>query len=117
MAYDQNNIFAKILRGEIPCDKVYEDDQVLAFNDINPKAPTHVLVIPKGAYVSFIDFTTRATTLEVATFFCAVATVAQSLKLPETGFRLAMNSGPDSGEEVPHLHVHILGGKRLGGIA
>lgn len=117
MIYDSNNIFAKILRGEIPCQRVYEDDHVLAFHDINPKAPIHVLVIPKGAYTSFMDFTIRASSEEVATFFQAVTKVAQELAFSDGGFRLVANEGPDSGQEVPHFHVHLVGGKRLGGMA
>lgn len=117
MAYDSNNIFAKILRGEIPCQRVYEDDQVLAFHDINPKAPIHVLVIPKGAYSSFMDFTIRASPDEIAAFFQAVTKVAEGLKFTDNGFRLVVNNGPDSGEEVPHFHAHLIGGKRLGGMA
>lgn len=117
MAYDSTNIFAKILRGELPCERVYEDDHVLAFNDINPKAPIHVLVIPKGPYSSFMDFTIRASSEEVALFFQTVTKVAEVLKFSEKGFRLVVNNGPDSGEEVPHFHVHLIGGKRLSGMA
>lgn len=117
MAYDSNNVFAKILRGEIPCQRVYEDDYALAFKDINPKAPIHVLVIPKGAYGSFMDFTIRASSEEIAAFFQTVTKVAEILKFSDGGFRLVVNNGPDSGEEVPHFHVHLIGGTRLGGIA
>lgn len=117
MAYDSNNIFAKILRGEIPCQRVYEDNQVLAFHDINPKAPIHVLVIPKGAYNSFMDFTIRASSEEIAAFFQVVTKVAEDLKFGDNGFRLVVNNGPDSGQEVPHLHVHLIGGKPLGAMA
>ena len=114
MAYDPNNIFAKILRGEIPCKKVHEDDHTLAFHDINPQAPVHVLVIPKGAYVSMKDFSTRATEGEIAGFIRAVGKVAGELGLDESGYRILANHGPDSHQEVPHLHIHIFGGQRLG---
>lgn len=113
-AYDQNNIFARILRGEIPCKKVYEDDCALAFHDINPQAPIHVLVIPKGAYVSMADFTANAPDALVLGFFRAVGKVAAQLELTEPGYRILANHGPDSHQEVPHLHIHIFGGKRLG---
>ena len=109
--YDPSNIFAKILRGEIPCDKVYEDDWVLAFNDIAPAAPVHVLVIPKGAYVSLDDFTAQATDGEIVGFYKAVGQIARDLKLVEPGYRTLNNTGSDGGQEVPHFHVHIFGGK------
>jgi diadenosine tetraphosphate (Ap4A) HIT family hydrolase len=114
MAYDPDNIFAKILRGEIPCDKVYEDDHVLAFRDINPQAPTHVLVIPKGEYVSMDDFTASASDAEIAALMRGVGHVARELGLTEPGYRILANHGPDSHQEVPHLHVHIFGGRPLG---
>ncbi len=113
-AYDQNNIFARILRGEIHCKKVYEDDCALAFHDINPQAPIHVLVIPKGTYVSMADFTANAPDALVLGFFRAVGKVAAELELTEPGYRILANHGPDSHQEVPHLHIHIFGGKRLG---
>jgi len=113
-AYDQNNIFARILRGEIPCKKVYEDDSALAFHDINPQAPIHVLVIPKGPYVSMADFTANAPDALVLGFFRAVGKVAAELELVEPGYRILANHGPNSHQEVPHLHIHIFGGKRLG---
>ena len=112
--YDEQNIFAKILRGEIPCSKVHEDDLALAFHDINPQAPTHVLVIPKGAYVSWDDFSERASEAEIAGFIRAVGTVARDLGLVAPGYRLLANVGANSGQEVPHLHVHIFGGRGLG---
>jgi histidine triad (HIT) family protein len=112
--YDPQNIFARILRGEIPCRKVHEDEFALAFHDINPLAPTHVLVIPKTPYVSAADFHAGATTEEIAGFWRAVGQVAKALGLEQPGHRLITNMGPDSGQEVPHFHVHILGGKRLG---
>ena len=114
MAYDENNIFAKILRGEIPCDKVYEDEFVLAFNDINPQAPIHVLVIPKGPYVSMADFTVDAPNEMVVGFFRAVGAVARQLELVDPGYRILANAGPNSHQEVPHLHIHVFGGQKLG---
>jgi len=116
MTYDPNNIFAKILRGEIPCDKVYEDDHCLAFNDIAPKAPVHVLVIPKGAYVNLDDFHEKASDVEIAAFIRAVGTVARLKGLPETGYRILSNNGEDAHQEVPHLHVHVVGRRDLGGM-
>ncbi len=114
MAYDPNNVFARILRGEIPCRKVYENEHVLAFHDINPQAPVHVLVIPKGAYVSLDDFTAKAAPAELAAFLRAVGDVARQLGLVEPGYRILANHGPHSHQEVPHLHVHIFGGRPLG---
>ncbi len=114
MAYDPDNIFAKILRGEIPNDTVYEDDEVLAFRDINPQAPVHVLVIPKGAYVSIDDFGSSAAPEAVGRFFATVRTIARDLGLVEPGYRVIANIGSDGGQEVPHFHVHILGGRPLG---
>ena len=114
MAYDPDNIFAKMLRGEIPCDKVYEDDHVLAFNDINPRKPIHVLVIPKGQYVSFDDFSANASDAEIAGFTRAVGQITRDLGIAEAGYRLLANTGPDGGQEVPHYHVHIFGGERVG---
>ncbi|MGB1547232.1 MAG: histidine triad nucleotide-binding protein [Alphaproteobacteria bacterium] len=112
--YDSNNIFAKILRGEIPCDKVYEDDFALAFRDINPQAPVHVLVIPKGEYVSMADFSDRAAAEEITGFFRAVGKVARELELEEGGYRILANHGVNAHQEVPHFHVHIFGGTKLG---
>lgn len=114
MAYDSDNIFAKILRGEIPCKKVYEDDFALAFHDINPQAPVHVLVVPKGPYVSILDFSAEAPAERIAGFFRAVAKVARILGLEQPGFRMLANIGADGGQEVPHLHIHLLGGRKLG---
>lgn len=114
MAYDDSNIFARILRGEIPCNKVYEDDHVLAFRDIAPKAPVHVLVIPKGAYVSHDDFSARASDGDIAAFTRAVGQIARDLGVAETGYRLIANTGLNGGQEVPHYHVHILGGGNVG---
>ena len=114
LEYDNQNIFAKILRGEIPCRKVFEDEWALAFDDINPQAPVHVLVIPKGAYVSWDDFSAKASDAEVTGFVRAVGHVARELGLVEPGYRLLANIGIDAHQEVPHLHVHIFGGKPLG---
>jgi len=112
--YDDANIFARILRGEIPAKKVYEDAWAVAFHDINPQAPVHVLVIPKGKYVSFADFTASAPTEEIAGFMRAVGRVAKDLGLETSGYRLLFNMGEHSGQEVPHLHVHLFGGRPLG---
>lgn len=114
MAYDSENIFAKILRGEIPCDKVYEDDHALAFRDINPQTPTHILVIPKGAYVSSDDFTAHASEAELAGFLRAVGHVAREAGLVEPGYRILANHGEEAHQEVPHFHIHIFGGTDLG---
>lgn len=114
MAYDADNIFAKILRGELPCDKLYEDEYALAFPDINPQAPTHVLVIPKGEYVSWADFSENATEAEIAGFVRAIGKVAKDLGLIDNGYRALTNAGQDAGQIVPHLHVHIFAGKPLG---
>ena len=112
--YDDDNIFARILRGELPCDKVHEDDHVLAFRDIRPMAPTHILVIPKGRYVSWDDFSQNASEAEIAAFVRAVGRIAREAGLVEPGYRLLANVGGDGGQEVPHLHVHLFGGKPLG---
>jgi len=112
--YDDSNIFAKILRGEIPSTKIYEDDYALAFPDINPAAPTHILVIPRGPYVSWDDFSARASDAEIAGFVRAVGKIARDAGLVTSGYRLLANTGPDSHQEVPHLHVHIFGGRPLG---
>ena len=114
LPYDQNNVFAKILRGEIPCNKVYEDDWALAFHDIAPQAPVHVLIIPKGAYVSWDDFSDRASADEITGFVRAVGRVAREHGLVEPGYRLLVNLGRHGGQEVPHLHVHLFGGTSLG---
>jgi diadenosine tetraphosphate (Ap4A) HIT family hydrolase len=114
LPYDNQNVFAKILRGEIPNRTVYEDEWALAFHDINPQAPTHVLVIPKGSYVSWDDFTATAPAEEIAGFVRAVGHVARSLGLVEPGYRLLANIGYHGHQEVPHLHVHLFGGKPLG---
>jgi diadenosine tetraphosphate (Ap4A) HIT family hydrolase len=112
--YDDTNIFARILRGEIPCSKVFEDEHALAFNDIAPQSPTHILVIPKGAYVSWDDFSARASGAEIAGFVRAIGHVARAAGLVEPGYRLLANIGRDGHQEVPHLHVHVFGGRPLG---
>ena len=112
--YDDTNIFAKILRGEIPCKKVYEDEHALAFHDINPLAPVHILVIPKGPYVSWDDFSKNASEAEIAGFVRAVGLVARDGGMVVQGYRLLANTGKRAGQEVPHLHVHIFGGQPLG---
>ena len=112
--YDDQNIFAKILRDEIPSKRVYEDEWAIAFHDINPQAPTHILVIPRGAYVSWDDFSARAPDAEIAGFVRAVGKVARDAGLVAPGYRLLANTGQHSGQEVPHLHVHIFAGQSLG---
>lgn len=114
MAYDDDNIFAKILRSEIPCDRVYETKHSLAFRDINPQTPVHVLVIPKGRYVSMDDFSANASDEEQADFLRAVGEVARMEGVVENGYRVLSNMGRDGHQEVPHLHMHIFGGKNLG---
>jgi len=114
MAYDRNNVFARILRGEIPCRKVYENEHALAFHDINPQSKVHVLVIPKGEYVSMDDFAAKASDAEIAGFVRAVGRIARELGVAESGYRILANHGPDSHQEVPHLHIHIFGGQPLG---
>ena len=112
--YDPQNIFARILRGEIPCRKVFEDEHALAFHDINPQAPVHVLVIPKTPYVSLADFAADAPPETVAGFFKAIAQIARQLELEQPGYRILANMGRDAHQEVPHFHVHIFGGRALG---
>jgi histidine triad (HIT) family protein len=114
VVYDPDNVFAKILRGEIPAKKAYEDEHVLAFHDINPLAPVHVLVIPKGAYISMDDFTANASDAEIAALFRAVGRIARELGVAGSGYRILANAGTDAHQEVQHLHVHIFGGRRLG---
>ena len=113
-AYDDNNIFARILRREVPSTTIYEDEFAYAFPDINPAAPTHILVIPKGPYVSWEDFSERASDAEIAGFVRAVGKVARDAGLVEDGYRLLANTGMNSNQQVPHLHVHIFGGRPLG---
>ena len=112
--YDDNNIFARILRGEIPCKKIHEDEHTLAFEDIHPQAPVHTLVIPKGKYVSLTDFAQKASDTEIAAIVRALQKVAALKGVETSGYRLFANSGPDSHQEVPHLHFHITGGRPLG---
>ncbi len=112
--YDDQNVFAKILRGEIPATRFYEDEYAIAFPDIAPQSPTHILVIPKGAYVSWDDFSAKASDAEIAGFVRAVGTVAREAGLVAPGYRLLANTGLDSHQEVPHLHVHIFAGRQLG---
>ena len=118
MSYDNNNIFAKILRGEIPCDKVFENEHALAFNDISPQAKVHVLVIPKGAYTNVDDFSKNASKDEIASLMQAVAEVCKITKVSldegGSGFRLIANTGPDGSQEVPHFHYHVMGGEAMG---
>ncbi len=112
-AYDDQNIFARLLRGEIPSRRVYEDEWAVAFHDIAPQAKLHVLVVPRGRYVSMADFTRDASDAEIAGFFRAVGIVARQLGLEEPGYRILANMGADGGQEVPHLHVHLFGGEAL----
>jgi diadenosine tetraphosphate (Ap4A) HIT family hydrolase len=112
--YDDNNIFARILRGEIPSKKAYEDEWALAFHDINPQAPVHVLIIPKGKYCSFADFSAQASEAEIVGFVRAVGVVARQLGLEPPGYRILANLGEHGGQEVPHFHVHLFGGRPLG---
>ena len=114
LPYDESNIFARILRGELPCRKAYEDEHALAFHDINPLAPVHILVIPKGPYVSWDDFSERASDAEIAGFVRAVGLVARDAGMVVQGYRLLSNVGKRAGQEVPHLHVHVFGGQPLG---
>lgn len=114
MTYDNNNIFARILRGEIPCKKVYEDAWALAFHDIHPQAPKHILVIPKGAYIDMSDFSVRASAEEQTGLFKAIGAVAAQEGLSQQGYRVISNCGSNGGQEVPHLHLHLLGGHKMG---
>lgn len=116
MAYDRSNVFARILRGEIPCRKVYEDGHVLAFRDISPLAPTHIVVIPKGEYVSLDDFSENASAEEIAALVRALGQIARAEGVAETGCRILANSGRDGHQQVPHFHVHLFGGRDLGGM-
>ena len=111
--YEPGNIFDRILRGEIPCNKVFENDYVLAFHDISPKTPVHVLIIPKKPYVSFIDFSKTASAEEIAAIMQATGHIAASLDLEEGGYRVITNAGHNAGQEVPHFHLHLMGGKAL----
>ena len=114
MSYDPNNVFARILRGELPCKKVFEDDHVLAFEDIRPLSPTHILVIPKGAYTSFQDFSETASDAEISAFFRAAGKIARERGIDATGHRILANHGANGRQEVPHFHLHLFGGRDLG---
>jgi histidine triad (HIT) family protein len=114
MAYDRNNVFARILRGELPCDKVYEDDHVLAFRDIRPQAPTHIVLIPKGEYVSVDDFSETASEAEQAAFLRAIGRIAHQEGVAEGGYRILSNHGRAAHQDVPHFHLHLFGGRDLG---
>ena len=116
MKYDKDNIFAKILREEIPCKKVYENEYVLSFYDINPQKKIHVLVIPKGEYVDLEDFINKASDKEIVEFNKAITYIVKMLKISnkEGGYRVLSNAGKDAGQEVPHLHYHIFGGEKIG---
>lgn len=114
LPYDDANIFARILRGELPSKKVYEDEWALAFDDIAPQAPVHILVIPKGSYVSWDDFSAQASDAEIAGFARAVGQIARDAGLVEPGYRVLYNVGMHGGQEIPHLHAHIFGGRPLG---
>jgi diadenosine tetraphosphate (Ap4A) HIT family hydrolase len=114
MSYDPNNIFARIIRGEIPCKKLFESQHVLAFHDIRPQAPVHVLVVPKGAYVTQSDFADKASEAEQAAVIKAIGEVARLTGVTESGYRVIANNGGHGHQEVPHLHYHVLGGRPLG---
>ena len=118
MTYDKNNIFAKILRGEIPCKKVYENQHVLAFHDVNPQKKIHVLIIPKGEYTNLDDFTERASEKEIVALIKGISDVAKKIGISEknsgNGYRSLVNIGENGGQEVPHLHFHIFGGEKIG---
>jgi histidine triad (HIT) family protein len=114
MPYDRNNVFARILRGELPCTKVYEDEHVLAFRDINPQAPTHVILVPKGEYVSVDDFAATASEPELAAFTRAIGRIAHQEEVAESGYRILSNHGAAAHQDVPHFHLHLFGGRDLG---
>lgn len=114
MSYDKENIFAKIINGVVPCEKVFENEVALAFHDIAPQAPIHILVIPKGEYVSLNDFSKNATDAEIGGLIRAVGIVAEKFGLISPGYRILSNHGRDAHQEVPHFHVHVVGGRNLG---
>jgi len=116
MTYDNNNIFAKILRGEIPSTPIYENEYVLAFYDIAPLAPVHILIIPKGAYVSLQDFSEKASAQEITEFYRAVPIIAQQEGIADQGYRAITNIGEHGGQEIPHFHLHLLGGEKIGSL-
>ncbi len=115
MVYDDDNVFQRILRGELPCTKVYESEHALAFHDITPLMPVHVLVIPKGRYVTWDEFTAEAPAEELADFMRAVAAVAKLMEVDQSGYRVVANNGADANQEVPHFHVHVFGGRPIRG--
>ena len=115
MAYDESNVFQRILKGELPCEKVFENEHALAFHDINPLMPVHVLVIPKGRYVSLDDFSAQASAEELAGFMRAVGETARIMGVAESGYRIVANTGVHANQEVPHFHVHIFGGRQIRG--
>ena len=116
MAYDKNNLFARIIRGEIPGKKIYEDDQLLAIADIAPSAPAHVLIMPKGDYVSFDDFARNASPQIQSHFFKTITDIARQVGVDATGYRLIANHGADASQSIPHFHMHLIGGRELGGL-
>ena len=114
MTYDKNNIFAKILRGEVPCEKIYEDEYVLAFHDINPQKKIHALIIPKGEYVDLDDFSSKASEKEISGLIKGISIAAKKVGISNDGYRSLVNIGENGNQEVPHLHFHIFGGEKLG---
>ena len=114
MTYDRSNVFARILRGELPCRKVYEDEHVLAFHDIHPQAPTHIIVIPKGEYVSVDDFSAKGSDAELAAFLRAISHIAREQGVADSGYRILANHGAAAHQDVPHFHLHLFGGRDLG---
>jgi diadenosine tetraphosphate (Ap4A) HIT family hydrolase len=114
MAYDPQNVFARIIRGELPCNKVYEDEHVLAFHDVRPQAPVHIVLIPKGEYVSVDDFSERGSDAELTAFMRAIARLARDAGVSEGGYRILANHGRAAHQEVPHFHLHLFGGRDLG---
>lgn len=115
LIYNDDNIFARILRNEIPCDKVYEDEYALAFYDINPQMPVHILVIPKGPYINLDDFSEKGSAVEIASFFRAVGKTARIAGVEKNGYRILANNGENANQEVMHFHVHIFGGRQIRG--
>ena len=116
MTYDNGNIFAKIINGELPCDKVFENELVIAFHDIAPQAPVHILVLPKGRFISFADFSRNASSDQVCELIRVVGKVAFDFKIENTGYRVLANHGENAHQEVAHFHIHLMGGRDLGGI-
>ena len=114
--YDKENVFARIINSQLPANKVYEDDKIIAFHDINPESPTHILVVPKGEYIDFSDFITKASGDEVKNYFNKIVDIIKELGLEENGYRLITNKGSQSGQSVFHFHMHILSGRQLNGL-